>query len=206
MAYGWPALALAAAAVAVVELDGTCAGQFMLSRPIVLGPLVGLAWGQPDLGFLIGAVVECLSLEQLPVGGNLPLNPTVAAGAGILLAVGPSALPPELSLPAGFGAGWAHRRVEYALRQRRRKVSLAAEERLLSGERPPLGRLAARALAGQAAATFAVMLAALFVLGPLLSSVWPSAPQALSRGLRFGFELSPWLAAATILKATRPWG
>ena len=203
-AQGWAALVSAAVLVSAAELDGTCAGQFMVSRPIVLGPLLGLALGRPDLGLAIGALVECLSLEQLPVGGNLPLNPTVAAAAGLLLAVGPRALPPELSVPAGFGAGWAHRRLELSLRSGRRDASRMAEETLARGETPALGRLAARSLAVQAAATLTVILAFVLLLGPLLNRALPHAPQAVRSGLRFGFALSPWLGAATLLKALEP--
>jgi mannose/fructose/N-acetylgalactosamine-specific phosphotransferase system component IIC len=77
----WGALAAAAAVLAAVELDASHAGQLMISRPLVLGPLIGLAFGQPGLGLGLGALYELFGLEEIPVGGHVPLNATVAAGA-----------------------------------------------------------------------------------------------------------------------------
>jgi len=54
----------------LLALDGTSVGQFMLSRPLVAGGLVGWVLGDPALGFTIGAVLELYLLVSFPTGGS----------------------------------------------------------------------------------------------------------------------------------------
>lgn len=74
---------------ALVCLDRTQMVQAMLSRPIVIGPLLGL-WGDaPDAGLAIGLGFEFLYAGRLPVGSHVPPSDTLAAfgAAGILVLV-----------------------------------------------------------------------------------------------------------------------
>lgn len=196
----WPAHWLAAGAVSVLELDGVAVGQFMLSRPLVVGPVLGVAFGHPDQGLLIGAVIELLGLSELPVGGHLPLNGTVACAGALLLAFGPVALPLELSLPAGLVAGWLHSLGESALRQRRAALCRVVEVSVSQGARPLFAFLSARSLARQACWT-AFVLAVALGAAPVLSWVWLRAPETLKAGLSVGLAASPCLAAASLLSA-----
>ncbi|NIP59593.1 MAG: hypothetical protein GWM92_00625 [Gemmatimonadetes bacterium] len=53
----------------LLGLDQTGVGQFMVSRPLVTGTLVGALLGSPDSGLLVGALLEGLFLPAFPVGG-----------------------------------------------------------------------------------------------------------------------------------------
>ena len=194
----------AAGAVSLVELDAASAGQFMLSRPIVVGPLLGAAFWRPDVGLMVGIPLEFMSFDELPVGGHLPLNATIAAAAALLMTLGPWAVPLEAALPAGLGVGWVHQKLEEYQRQRRSLLCRVAEERLLRGEEPPYLGLSALSLAGQAAATLLVLLGAAYALSPLLHRAWPLLPSFIQAGLRFGLSMAPWLACATLLRSLRP--
>ena len=68
-------------------LDRTAALQFMLSRPIVAGPLTGLILGEPLIGLQAGMLVELLWLGRLPVGALIPPDDTQIAIGGTFLAV-----------------------------------------------------------------------------------------------------------------------
>ena len=103
-------LAAGAAVVAAAELDSTLAFQLMVSRPIVLGPILGLALGNPLLGAFVGLVVELLSHDKILIGGLVPANATVSVGAGLLLALGPGAVALPVAVPAGLFLGWLHER------------------------------------------------------------------------------------------------
>jgi len=199
----WLSSVAGAAFVSAVELDGVQVGQFMLSRPLVLGPLLGLLFGVPETGLALGLCGELLSLDDLPLGGNLPLNVTVAVSAALLLTCGPRPVPPELALPAGLLAGWAHRCLETSLRHRRREYSSLAESRVRQGARPPWGRLIAGALAEQAAGTFAVLLVCVFVAGPALRGLWPYAPRVVVVALAWAWWLAPWLGLGSAAYALR---
>lgn len=191
---------LAAGAVSIVELDGVAVGQFMVSRPIVVGPALGWTFGRPDLGLLVGAVVELLGLPDLPVGGNLPLNGTVACAGSLLLALGPARLPLEFSLPIGLAAGWLHSRGEGAMRQKRAALSRVAEAAVSRGARPWFAYLSARSLVRQACWT-ALVLGGSLSAGPVFSWLWLRAPETLRAGLGVGLAASPCVAAASLLNA-----
>lgn len=72
--------AAGAGAIALLELDAASVGPFLLSRPFVLGPLVGWAFGDLWAGAAVGAAFEALTLEELPLGGRLDFSAPLAAG------------------------------------------------------------------------------------------------------------------------------
>jgi len=53
--------------------------QVMISRPIVVGPIIGVFLNEPAAGLITGAFVELLWIDQLPIGKYVPPNDTVAA-------------------------------------------------------------------------------------------------------------------------------
>jgi PTS system mannose-specific IIC component len=53
--------------------------QAMISRPIVIAPLIGLAFHNPYAGLIIGALVELFWIDRIPVGTYIPPNDSVAA-------------------------------------------------------------------------------------------------------------------------------
>ncbi|HVZ80812.1 MAG TPA: PTS sugar transporter subunit IIC [bacterium] len=77
----WVALVLA-----FLSLDQTAFGQFMVSRPIVTGPVVGWLLGRPDIGLELGALIELIWINDLPVGAHLPLDLTMLSGTTVALA------------------------------------------------------------------------------------------------------------------------
>ncbi|MDE2291208.1 MAG: PTS sugar transporter subunit IIC, partial [Elusimicrobia bacterium] len=78
---GWllAGLPLFSAGVAVIETDAVLVGQWLISRPVVVGPLVGWLLGDLAAGLVLGALVEAFCLEELPVGSVVPPNGAVAA-------------------------------------------------------------------------------------------------------------------------------
>jgi mannose/fructose/N-acetylgalactosamine-specific phosphotransferase system component IIC len=55
---------------AVVGLDVVSFPQAMISRPLVAATLAGALTGRPGQGMLLGAVLELIALETLPVGAS----------------------------------------------------------------------------------------------------------------------------------------
>jgi mannose/fructose/N-acetylgalactosamine-specific phosphotransferase system component IIC len=74
------------ALLAFLSLDTTAVGQFMVSRPIVVGPLVGWLLGHPNIGLEMGALIEMIWIGDLPVGAHLPLDLTMLSGVSVALA------------------------------------------------------------------------------------------------------------------------
>jgi PTS system mannose-specific IIC component len=89
----------------LLALDGTSVGQFMLSRPVVAGPLTGWMVGDPASGFLLGVLLELYLLVSVPSGGaRFPegATGTVVAVATASALEGPGAVP----LAAAVGLVW----------------------------------------------------------------------------------------------------
>lgn len=178
-----------AAAVAAAELDVASVGPFLLSRPVVLGPLLGAALGEPARGAALGAALELTSLRALPVGGALSWNAAVAAGTAVLLAAGPSRLPLEGAFFVGLLAGRLHQAAETRLRLARAAYGRAAERDAAKG-RSLLGAYLASSLAAQFVMTALLAWATLRLAQPVWEGL--SGWRVLDGALRTVFYVLPW--------------
>lgn len=140
-------LALAAAA-GLAGVDAASWPQAMVSRPLVAATVGGWLLGDPAAGFLVGVLLELLTLRQLPFGGarSPDLGPaSVVAGAayaGMEASAGPAALLASALVGWGLGwvgevtVGWLRRLAGRALRDTgalaRRPATLERRQRLLA--------------------------------------------------------------------------
>lgn len=85
---------VAAAWAGLISLDFIGLGPFMLSQPIVCGPLFGWMTGHIAAGLLIGVIVHLLWMDVTAVGVGIPYDAT----ATTLLAVYWAGLVPSPSL------------------------------------------------------------------------------------------------------------
>jgi len=198
------ALPVLCGAIAVLELDAVHVGQWMLARPIVLGPLLGTVCGAPALGIAGGGLIELFCVDVLPIGADLPVNGAVAVSAFLLLAAGPEAVPAALAFPAGLLLGSLFRRVEVRVRTARDGYSYAAEEAAFRQGTPPFRRLLAQSLGMHLAATAVFLYLAVTVAGPALSWAWAAAPYKAKRGFELAYANAPWLGLAALLHSLRP--
>jgi mannose/fructose/N-acetylgalactosamine-specific phosphotransferase system component IIC len=72
---------------AFTYIDATAAGQFMISRPIVAAPIMGIILGDLQRGILVGVLLELLWVGTLPVGATVPPESTFAAVNTVAIAV-----------------------------------------------------------------------------------------------------------------------
>jgi mannose/fructose/N-acetylgalactosamine-specific phosphotransferase system component IIC len=87
----------------LLALDATSVGQFMVSRPLVVGVLTGWVVGNPTVGLIIGALLELYLLVSFPTGGaRFPegATATVVAVATAAATDAPGAIP--LAVAAGL--------------------------------------------------------------------------------------------------------
>ena len=194
----------AALLIALVELDSNCFGQFMVSRPIVLGPLLGFVLGDIPSDVWMGVALEMLTLDTLPVGGHLALNPAVAIGAALLFVSEPYSVMSEAAFPAGLCIGSLHRRLEAPLRQFRCRYSHEADEQVRRGRAPALGRMVLSSMVLQAAMTLVILLVAVIALKPFFTDILRVLPPFLLEGLDLGMLVVPWLGIAVLIR-TSPW-
>ncbi len=70
-----------------IGLDRTAVGQFMISQPIVAGPIAGLLLGDAAAGLMIGVVLELIWVLDMPVGTFVPADATISAMSATAIAV-----------------------------------------------------------------------------------------------------------------------
>lgn len=80
-------------------------GMTMLNRPIVIGPLVGLALGDIHSGLLIGASLEAVFMGVVNIGGASAAEPGLATAVGTAFAItlgGGAGVALPLAIPIGI--------------------------------------------------------------------------------------------------------
>lgn len=68
-------------------------GTSLIQRPIILGPLVGLALGNPSEGIIMGATLELAMVGAVSVGAYIPPDLVSGSVLGIALAIESQASP-----------------------------------------------------------------------------------------------------------------
>jgi mannose/fructose/N-acetylgalactosamine-specific phosphotransferase system component IIC len=194
------------AGVAAVERKGAL--QLMLSRPLVLGPVLGWALGDAQGGLVIGIPLELLFLGGVNLGGSLPDNETLLAGAMTAAAVlageatGKGVDPPlaALALLFLFPLALAGRHLERRTEERNNGLFELA---FRSVERDPDPfALNLRGLLFPFVATAAICFAAAF-FAPLLAAVRASCSERALSALAGSWHAVWALAAATAIRAVR---
>lgn len=70
--------------ISIIHLDVLVFGQFLLHRPIVVGPLIGFLLGIPQDGLVIGIIFELIYTSIIPVGIKVPPDATVAVAFSVM--------------------------------------------------------------------------------------------------------------------------
>lgn len=91
--------------IAVVILENYGYGYWMISRPVIAGPLIGLIMGDFTTGLAVGASVELMYMGVLPIGGSVPPNAQIAGMLSTVFAITSGGSPEigiSLALPIGI--------------------------------------------------------------------------------------------------------
>ncbi len=84
----------AAACSGLIALDFTGWGPWMVSQPMVCGPILATLMGQPVVGLIIGGIAQLLWLDMTAIGVGIPYDATAVT----LLGVYWGTLPPHSAL------------------------------------------------------------------------------------------------------------
>ena len=106
---------------ALISLDVTVLGQWMISRPLVSGMIIGAFLGDPWAGFKVGVIVELLWIDIIPVGVSIPLNTSVVAvlsSAWYMLTNSISMAALVLAVCVAIPAGILFKKVDIFMRRR----------------------------------------------------------------------------------------
>jgi mannose PTS system EIIC component len=61
--------------------------QAMISRPIIIAPVIGSILGDPYAGLIIGAILELFWIDRVPIGIYIPPNDSIAAAMAASTAI-----------------------------------------------------------------------------------------------------------------------
>ena len=200
-------IAAAIGGLAAVERKGAL--QLMLSRPIVLAPLLGWALGDPLGGLVLGVPLELIFLGGVNLGGSLPDNETLLAAA-LTSAVVPAGMAARTGVDEPLAAlgllllyplAVAGRQLDRATESYNGRLSEMALARAASGD----ARAAGANLRGLLL-PFAVTASICFAcaaFSPLLGAARGACPPRLASGLTGGWHAVWALAAASAIRAIR---
>jgi mannose/fructose/N-acetylgalactosamine-specific phosphotransferase system component IIC len=174
-------LALAAVAgLAAVERKGFL--QAMLSRPVVLGPLCGLACGDAGIGLLVGAPLELLWLGAVNLGAAVPLNEalgTAAIAGGAAQAArhrGGATSAVAVAVALGLPFSLLGRRADALVERVNDRLLERAAARLRAGDEPGVLHANLLGLVGPFALSALIAPAAAASIGVLAPAIVRSAP------------------------------
>lgn len=184
--------------------------QAMISRPVVVGPVIGLALSEPFTGLVIGAFIELLWIDRSPVGLYIPPNDSIAtvlATAGAILAGRESGHPPRelvalailLFLPFGILA----QRVDIWIIKTNDRLSERAVEYARLGDIKGLAREHLRGLVKVFAGAFVIILVCLAPGVSILEWVFPILPERILRALSYAYFFIPILGIAVALNTIK---
>ncbi len=71
----------------LLGLDRTAVGQFMVSQPLVVGPITGWLLGNATTGLIIGAVLELIWVLDMPIGNFVPADATIVTVSTCAIAI-----------------------------------------------------------------------------------------------------------------------
>lgn len=164
----------------ITGLDAVSCAQTMIARPVVAGPLAGLIVGDPVSGMWAGAVLEVLTLNQLPVGAarTWDMGPAAVAAAATMTWVSAGLVGLVLAVGLGILVGWAGGWSIHAMRHFNSRFVAIDEaaippRRLASGHLAAMGLDFARALGVTVVAL--VLVSSLARLGRPGSEAWWAA-------------------------------
>jgi len=184
--------------------------QAMISRPIVAGPLIGVVLSDPFTGLIIGAFIELLWIDRLPMGLYVPPNDSVAAilaTAGAILAGREWGSPPPelialailLFLPSGILA----RQVDVWIIKTNGRLSQKAAEYARMGNIKGLAREHRYGLVKVFAGAVLVILVCLVPGVLILKWGFPLLPERVLKALLYTYSFIPVLGIAVALSTIK---
>jgi PTS system mannose-specific IIC component len=180
--------------------------QVMVSRPIVSGTLIGLIAQEPYAGLFIGAVIELIWLDRLPVGTYVPPNDTVIAV--VMTAVAAAAgqelgkvshevisLTILLLLPAGM----LTQRIDAWIIRSNDRLSKAAEQDALAADLSGIARKHFLAIVRYGLISAAVILCLILIGAHLILTIYPHLPPFFLTALSWCYYVFPLVGIAVAM-------
>ena len=193
----------------LINLDDVPVFQMMISQPIAAAPLIGWIWGDLQFGLVIGAFLELLMINQLPIGASVPLDASLASivATGMCLLLAPFfhsrkaliALAILLSLPISIFA----RKASILVRKLNGKFSNRAQQAVLKGNLRKINLLHFSGIGFFYLRSFGLCFLSLLLIVPLLRKAAPLFGQGILHGLELLYTIYLMMGIALVLDTFR---
>lgn len=191
-------LLLASLLGALLSLDAAAVGQWMFSRPIVLGPLLGFALGNVSVGFWVGAMVELIWISVIPIGIGVPPDVGIVAALSILWSHAmPNTPSPQalclLSVAIAIPFGVLFKRLDILQRTFSKYLVRQVEAGVMAGRFQRIGQMVFAGIALSYLRSFLFLFIVGAGGGALISSLYDFTltTPAVLRGLLYAANLMP---------------
>jgi PTS system mannose-specific IIC component len=184
--------------------------QAMISRPIVAAPAIGLILGDPQTGLIVGAFIELLWIDRLPIGAYIPPNDTIVAVLATASTIESVRLPDGFSqglmmfavllfIPLGILA----QKMELWGASGNEKLAREALNNVAKGDIMSISRNHFSAILRTYLLSTCLILITLPVGIGVMTWVYPRLAPWMVRGLTYAYSLFPFIGAAVALNAIK---
>ncbi|MFA5779842.1 MAG: PTS sugar transporter subunit IIC [Elusimicrobiota bacterium] len=185
----------------LILLDSTVFGQFMISRPIVAGPVIGWLCGDVKTGIIIGAVIELLWIGVVPVGVGVPPDSAIVCIVATALAANKAQDAAAIAIIFSVPLGIIFKRLDIAHRKWNRVFLPVIENGIKSGRYYILTFVIWLGVLLSYIKSFLFLFICIFLFNIILAYILPfviSSP-ALVKGLQVFMFALPVLGLASFL-------
>ncbi len=180
--------------------------QIMISRPIVSGPLIGCLFNETGAGLVIGAFIELLWIDRIPVGTYIPPNDSItaitataaAASAGNAMGHMSNELF-TLSILVCIPLGIIAQKMDSHIFESNRTISTDAELSASRGDIPGVEKAHAKAILRYFLVIFIQIAVYFLAVSFILKWIYPFLPQLILKALMITYFLLPVIGIAVAL-------
>jgi mannose PTS system EIIC component len=184
--------------------------QAMISRPIVIAPVMGFILNDPYTGLIIGALIELFWIDRVPIGTYIPPNDSVvaalAAAVAILAGENLHVRAPELMILAilcTIPFGIAAQKLEIFVIKSNDKLSDQALEDAKTGNIKAIERKNYAALVKAFLVILFYLLVLQLILVTVIVRVYPHLPPPFMHMLALVYYFMPLLGIAAALNTIK---
>ena len=179
------------ALVAFLELDTTYVGQLLISRPFIVGAILGALTGDLFLGLQVGIFAELIYIDYLPIGGVVPPSGAITAATAILMNHF-FGMHIYFAFFVGIVCGQLFAFVEKHLRERRSKLLEKFESALIDVKITPKNVII-KSILTEFVVTFVFLILCMVVFGPLFDYLHNDISDKTHVAFKFAYYIVPWV-------------
>lgn len=179
------------ALVALLELDTTYVGQLLISRPFIVGAVLGALTGNLFLGLQVGIFTELIYIDYLPIGGVVPPSGAITAAVAILMNhfFGMNIY---FAFFVGIVCGQIFSFVEKFLHKKRSALLEKFEDKLINAEITPKNAII-KSILTEFMVAFGFLIISMAAFGPIFDSIHDCIPEKIHSAFKFAYYVVPWI-------------